>query len=184
MGHCFLLLLTWSHGFVTNTLAYGVNFVDHGTFLKVAANQGHNHAQGSHAGTLGEPLKVVAQILRKHVNWHLVSKFVLELGRLLSHPCHDVATVVHVAHDHCTNIICDIENASHRISHNKRVWNFFLGANDHWVNTPNGYWGLSEWLRCLECVLELIDAAIRCEDFHDFILCHLCLISCLKIITN
>lgn len=58
LGHGFLVFVTCGHGSEADVLAGGVHTVALGTKLQIAANQGDNDAEGTHAGVLTELLQV------------------------------------------------------------------------------------------------------------------------------
>lgn len=88
------------------------------------------NAERSHVSLLRELLEVVAELLCEHGNRNHISILELELGSSVSEPGDHELRVLHVAHDHCTDIVIDAKDISDGICHDETIGHFLLGAND------------------------------------------------------
>lgn len=168
-----MLFLTSSCCLESNALARRINLVYSWTFFNVASDQSHNNAKSSDSSSLCHTLQKVAQIASKYVNWHFVSKIVFEFRGLLSQPRDYHAAIIHVSHNHSTDVIADVENTCDRIAYNQRIRYFLLSANHYWIHSSDRDRSLAKRLSCFECVFELVDAPIRSEHLHHLIHSHL-----------
>jgi hypothetical protein len=72
LGHSFLVLGTRGNSLVTNALPARVYAVHSGTLFEVAADEGDDHAEGTHARVLTELLQVGGEVAREDSDGHLV----------------------------------------------------------------------------------------------------------------
>ncbi len=79
----------------------------------------------------------------------------------MSEPGHHEFGILHVAHDHSTDIVIDAKDISDGVCDDETIGDFLLGANDDRVVATESDRGLAESLNSLEGVLHLVDATVR-----------------------
>jgi hypothetical protein len=80
--------------------------------------------------------------------------------------------IVHVSYNYGADIITNVEDVSDRFRDNQGIGNLLLSAHNNTVVSTDGNGGLAKALSCFECVLNLVDATIGREHFHDFVETH------------
>jgi len=117
LSRCFLFLRASGQSFVSHCVAWGVDLENLGTELFVTTDERDHAAERANACILREFLKPCAHALSEYSDRDLVSELMLELSSSGSDLCNNNACVVHVAHNYCTDAICNAENVAHTVGY-------------------------------------------------------------------